>query len=142
MMPGNSLVVRPVKIPDQQKIFRMDFPFVLQNETADSDNADLKSLKQWVQSHRLELLAKSVEHGAILFRGFGLKSAEDFDAFVQCFGLTNFPYKRSLSNAVRIVAQVMALNAQRLRDGKLSRNRHAKSRTGQQLKHALIPWFI
>jgi hypothetical protein len=42
------------------------------------------------------------EHGAILFRGFPLKSPEDFDQFVTAFDLPNFPYKKSLSNAVRV----------------------------------------
>jgi hypothetical protein len=36
-----------------------------------------------------------------LFRGFPLATAEDFDAFVAAFDLPNFPYKKSLSNAVR-----------------------------------------
>ena len=41
-------------------------------------------------------------HGAILFRGFPLVSAEDFDRFVTAFELPNFPYDESLSNAVRM----------------------------------------
>ena len=41
-------------------------------------------------------------HGAVLFRGLPLNSPEDCDAFVAAFGLTNFPYKESLSNAVRV----------------------------------------
>ncbi|MFP6765859.1 MAG: TauD/TfdA family dioxygenase, partial [Planctomycetaceae bacterium] len=36
------------------------------------------------------------------FRGFPLRTAEDFDAFVTAFGCSNFPYEESLSNAVRI----------------------------------------
>ena len=41
-------------------------------------------------------------HGAVLFRGFPLATAEDFDAFVAAFDLPNFPYDESLSNAVRV----------------------------------------
>lgn len=48
-----------------------------------------------------EILSHLSAHGAILFRGFGITSAQDFDAFVADFGLRNFPYDESLSNAVR-----------------------------------------
>jgi hypothetical protein len=41
-------------------------------------------------------------HGAVLFRGFPLTTADHFDTFVAAFGLQNFPYEQSLSNAVRI----------------------------------------
>ncbi len=42
-------------------------------------------------------------YGAVLFRGFGLRTPEDFDQFVTKFGEENFPYEESLSNAVRVV---------------------------------------
>jgi hypothetical protein len=35
---------------------------------------------------------KLMKHGAILFRGFGLTSAEHFDNFALAFGYENFPY--------------------------------------------------
>ena len=41
-------------------------------------------------------------HGALLFRGFGLSTVDDFDAFVAAFGWENFRYRDSLSNAVRV----------------------------------------
>lgn len=46
----------------------------------------------------LEALA---QHGAILFRGFSVATAEDFDAWIAAFGLESFTYEASLSNAVR-----------------------------------------
>jgi alpha-ketoglutarate-dependent taurine dioxygenase len=48
------------------------------------------------------LLARAAEHGTVLFRRFPVNTAQDFDAFIAAFGLTNFPYEESLSNAVRI----------------------------------------
>jgi hypothetical protein len=54
------------------------------------------------QAHRDELITNVGKHGAILFRGLPLYTPEDCDAFVTAFGLTNFPYKESLSNAVRV----------------------------------------
>ena len=40
--------------------------------------------------------------GAVLFRGFDVPTVEDFDSAVQAYGATNFPYRESLSNAVRV----------------------------------------
>ena len=50
----------------------------------------------------MHLLRQAAEHGAILFRGFPLATAEDFDRFVAAFDLPNFAYDESLSNAVRV----------------------------------------
>lgn len=55
-----------------------------------------------VAARRRELTALAREHGAVLFRGFPLRSPDDFDRFVAAFGFENFPYDQSLSNAVRI----------------------------------------
>jgi len=63
---------------------------------------DLVAAVGWVLVNRREVLANAAEHGAVLFRGFPLATAEDFDAFVAAFGLPNFPYYESLSNAVRV----------------------------------------
>jgi len=52
------------------------------------------------QKHNLDRALASA--GAILFRGFDVPTVEDFDAAVEAYGEENFPYKESLSNAVRI----------------------------------------
>lgn len=75
------------------------FPLVLgPNDPA----ADLPDAVQWVRDKRDELLADATNHGAVLLRGFPTRSAGDFDAVVAALDLENFPYERSLSNAVRI----------------------------------------
>ena len=48
-----------------------------------------------------ELLAQAHLHGAVLLKNTSAVSAEDFDAIVRSFGLPEFPYEQSLSNAVR-----------------------------------------
>jgi alpha-ketoglutarate-dependent taurine dioxygenase len=48
------------------------------------------------------LRAEASRHGVVLFRGFLVATASDFDAFVAAFDLPNFPYDESLSNAVRL----------------------------------------
>ncbi|PXF30081.1 SyrP protein [Pokkaliibacter plantistimulans] len=56
----------------------------------------------WITQHLPALQAHLTESGVLLFRGFPLTSAEDFDAFSAAFGYRTFTYKESLSNAVRI----------------------------------------
>ncbi len=57
----------------------------------------------WIVANRADLLKQSAVHGAILFRGFPLATAQDFDRFIAAFDVPNFPYEQSLSNAVRVV---------------------------------------
>lgn len=56
----------------------------------------------WIDQH-LDLLSRRLaDQGAILFRGFPITKPDEFDAFVARFDLENFPYEKSLSNAVRV----------------------------------------
>jgi hypothetical protein len=98
-MPAKAVDVTAVPVNGQQTIDNRPFPLVLQCQTRD---ATLAETANWVAARRLELLAQSGQHGAILFRGFPMSSPQDFDAFVAAFSLVNFPYYESLSNAVRV----------------------------------------
>ena len=40
-------------------------------------------------------------HGFVVFRGYGVRSDQEFHDFIECFGLPNFTYAESFSNAVR-----------------------------------------
>lgn len=40
-------------------------------------------------------------HGFVVFRGYNIRSDMDFHQFIECFGLDNFKYTDSFSNAVR-----------------------------------------
>ncbi len=96
---ANDIKMNVATVPGQQTEYDHEFPLVLQCETPGATLADGVA---WAQPHRDELLQKSAEHGAILFRGLPLHTPEDCDAFVAAFSMTNFPYKESLSNAVRV----------------------------------------
>jgi hypothetical protein len=98
-MSGDQLEVTPQTIANQQSVAGKPFPLVLECRTAGVSVADAV---HWAHDHREELKNQTTVHGAILFRGFPLSTAEDFDAFVAAFDLPNFPYKKSLSNAVRV----------------------------------------
>lgn len=89
-----------IEVAGQQQYGGEPFPLALACETLD---LDLATMSHWLRARREELLAASATHGAVLFRGFPLATAEDFDTFVAAFDLPNFPYDASLSNAVRIV---------------------------------------
>ncbi|MCA9040496.1 MAG: TauD/TfdA family dioxygenase [Planctomycetaceae bacterium] len=94
-----SLQVEPLSLPTQQKHGETVFPYIF---SCQSDDATLAETTEWLASQRDELLDLAHQHGAVLFRGFPFETAEDFDAFIASFDLPNFPYKESLSNAVRV----------------------------------------
>jgi hypothetical protein len=96
---NHSCEVAPVTIPNQLTFDGTPFPLVL---CCQDSAKNLAATLDWVIAERRRLLQQSSEHGAILFRGFPLCTAEDFDDFVAAFGLQNFAYKESLSNAVRV----------------------------------------
>jgi hypothetical protein len=98
-MVTTAVETRVVSLPGQQRYRDIPFPWVIQCDQAD---APLAAALAWVGSNREALLATSAQSGAILFRGFPLVTAEDFDHFIAAFGLPNFSYADSLSNAVRI----------------------------------------
>jgi alpha-ketoglutarate-dependent taurine dioxygenase len=47
---------------------------------------------QWAKDNRLDLAQELKQHGAILFRGFEIHSAEDFQHFVEALGIKPLPY--------------------------------------------------
>lgn len=63
---------------------------------------DFETIEAWIGSNCGAFCDQAHRHGAVLFRGFPLATAEDFDRFVAAFGFENFPYEDSLSNAVRV----------------------------------------
>jgi len=96
---ASELQVSNPTIPHQQSMGGSEFPYVYSCESPD---ADLAHAGSWVGLNRAALLHRATAHGAVIFRGFPVAIAEDFDSFIAPLGLENFPYKKSLSNAVRI----------------------------------------
>ena len=98
-LPASELNVSLVDLPGQQLHKDQVFPAVF---VCEGTSADMQAACDWVSERREELCNLAHECGAILFRGFGAKTAEDFDQFVAAFQLPDFTYQDSLSNAVRI----------------------------------------
>jgi hypothetical protein len=95
----NTFSIQPINIPGQQHYAQSTFPQVIQ--CADTD-ASLPDTAQWVRKNAPRLLTEATRDGAMLLRGFPVSTAEDFDTIVAALELPNFPYHKSLSNAVRI----------------------------------------
>lgn len=83
----------------QQRYGSDAFPSVLECRAPE---LTLAATCAWIGARRDELIAKASASGTILFRGFPLRTAEDFDRFITAFELKNFAYQDSLSNAVRL----------------------------------------
>ena len=98
-MITQTIRVIPIPLPAQPIHYGQPFPLALECQMRDGD---LEASASWVSSNRDQLLRQTAEHGAILFRGFPLSTPQDFDRFVTAFGVTNFAYDESLSNAVRV----------------------------------------
>ena len=95
----SPLDVQPVAVDAQQVYADSVFPYVL---ACRDPKATLRGAADWVSGRRDELLKLANQHGAVLLRDFPVAGAEDFDVLIQALSLTNFPYEKSLSNAVRI----------------------------------------
>lgn len=94
----STLTARDVSVEGQQDHGDV-FPRVI---AMTSEDTTLDEVRTWIGQHRDALLESLSQHGAILFRGFPVDSALDFDAFIRAFGLASFTYEESLSNAVRV----------------------------------------
>ena len=84
---------QPQPVTGQQRHADAVFPLVLA--------ADGPVSQQDFRAESTVLMEQLATYGAILFRGCGVTDAQAFDDFVAGFGLSNFPYDESLSNAVR-----------------------------------------
>lgn len=94
-----ALVMNEAELDGQASYGGQRFPAVLQNDGAEVSLADVDA---WVRDRRESLDNLASSAGAVLFRGLPLRSADDFDRFIQAFGYPNFRYEDSLSNAVRV----------------------------------------
>ena len=75
------------------------FPLVVENLT---ENPPIADAKKWISDNLETIKGRLSSSGAILFRGFGLTTDQDFDAFISWFNYRTFTYEESLSNAVRV----------------------------------------
>ncbi|MEL7447656.1 MAG: TauD/TfdA family dioxygenase [Pseudomonadota bacterium] len=92
-----AVAVQELPVPGQQQFGEL-FPLAL----GPAEAVDLNAAIDYARQSSDELLGALSRHGAILFRGFPIGTAEEFDAFLSAFGMESFTYEESLSNAVRV----------------------------------------
>jgi alpha-ketoglutarate-dependent taurine dioxygenase len=92
-----SLAIQEIAL-DQQQYHDDVFPLVY---AIDNPSSKLAQVHEWIDENKERLLEQLSRHGAILFRGLPVNTDSDFDSVIQSFGLKNFTYAESLSNAVR-----------------------------------------
>ncbi|MEL6105368.1 MAG: TauD/TfdA family dioxygenase [Planctomycetota bacterium] len=89
---------RLVALNGQQTHGDSVFPIVYGSDAEPGIAAHL----DWVAQTRDELLGLATKHGAVAFRGLATADVMEFDQLIQRLSLSNFPYDKSLSNAVRV----------------------------------------
>lgn len=78
-------------IPEQKTVYGLDFPLVVtpHNEAVAKDKT---AFNQWINENREELQALLVKYGAILFRGFPVENADEFEDHLNHTSFQNMPY--------------------------------------------------
>ncbi len=94
----SQITVSRIDIDEQQSHGGTLFPLVYSCD----EPVTIEQSVAWVGDQIDSLNEQLATAGTLLFRGFPLVSAEDFDRFVVAFQYPNFTYAESLSNAVRI----------------------------------------
>lgn len=78
-------------VPQQRVVDGLVFPKVLFPATVDQAH-DVSAVVQAIQQDKAWLIDQLHEHGAILFRGFAMRSSADFNDFVEAFGWESMDY--------------------------------------------------
>lgn len=112
----STLDVRELTLNSQKQYSTGRFPTILhpngkqrrkkkrKNFTSWSDqHVSLKDSLRYIRRNRDELIARVKKDGALLLRGFGVATPNDFNEVIEAFGIPNFSYDDSLSNAFRIM---------------------------------------
>lgn len=107
-MSENGIAVTEINIPEQKVFEGQLFPLVLTPESESVVTADLAC--DWLKGQRAEISDKLVQFGAIFFRGFPLKDAQDFDKFVTAYGLEPLPYVGGAAPRRKITDKVSTAN--------------------------------
>ncbi len=82
--------VSPISIAEQKVFDGVEFPLVLAPEGEAPAARD--TVGEWIRDHADQLREQMVRHGAILFRGFGFDSPDDFEAMLDAAAFENMPY--------------------------------------------------
>ncbi|KAL3694100.1 hypothetical protein R1sor_007751 [Riccia sorocarpa] len=97
------------QVPNQKMLGGLAFPEVLTPSDI-SQESDAKAVVESVKENKKFIEQILHKNGAILFRGFGLKSASDFNQFVEAFGYEELPYVGGAAPRTNVVGRVFTSN--------------------------------
>ncbi|GMH22154.1 hypothetical protein Nepgr_023997 [Nepenthes gracilis] len=100
-----------VQVPQQRRYDSGDvFPVVLSPVIGAAFPSNSFSVTEAIKAHKPWILSRLHEAGAILFRGFPIESASDFNDVVEAFGFEELPYVGGAAPRNKVVGRVFTSN--------------------------------
>ncbi|XP_008228422.1 PREDICTED: clavaminate synthase-like protein At3g21360 [Prunus mume] len=97
-----------IQIPQQKLYSGIQFPVVITPSPAASFT--LSALTKTIEAQKPYLEAQLRKSGAVLFRGFPVNSASDFNEVVEASGFEEFPYVGGAAPRTNVVGRVFTAN--------------------------------
>ncbi|KAI9162309.1 hypothetical protein LWI28_026006 [Acer negundo] len=100
-----------VQIPQQRTYNSIPFPSVLSpNPTTIAVPSSVSHLTETIKTQKPFLDSLLHKTGAVLFKGFDVKTAQDFNEVVEAFGYEEFPYEGGRAPRTNVVGRVFTSN--------------------------------
>ena len=94
--------LKEIEIEEQKYFNKLSFPLVLTpHEGIETIQAAVDYIKN--EENKKVILEKLIQHGAILFRGFPVNEAKDFNEFALAFGWDDLPYIGGAGESISIL---------------------------------------
>ncbi|XP_022144439.1 clavaminate synthase-like protein At3g21360 [Momordica charantia] len=97
-----------IQIPHQKHYHGTNFPLVLSPTSALP--ASISSFSRAIKNQKPLIDSLLLKSGAVLFRGFPVEVASDFNDVVEAFGFEEFPYVGGAAPRTRVVGRVFTAN--------------------------------
>lgn len=101
---------KEIEIPHQRHFNSVPFPSVLAPNSSLSFPSSVSSLILSIKTEKPYLESLLHKSGAILFRGFPVNTASDFNDVVEAFGFEELPYVGGAAPRTNVVGRVFTAN--------------------------------
>lgn len=95
-----------IKLAEQKSYNSIPFPWVL----TPNSTTNLSFLTETIRTQKPFLESLLLKAGAVLFRGFDVKTANDFNDVVEAFGYEELPYVGGAAPRSHVVGRVFTAN--------------------------------
>ncbi|KAH9605114.1 hypothetical protein KSS87_005738 [Heliosperma pusillum] len=95
------------QFPQQKPLNTSQFPLIL---TPTHNVTDISCFTDAIKSHKQWLLSRLISSAAIIFRGFQVSSAKEFNDVVEAFGFDELPYVGGAAPRSNVVGRVFTAN--------------------------------